>query len=112
MAVGEGAVWVANEGGETVTRIDPSTRTAGRPIRVGEDPQALAVGAGSVWVANFGDGTVTRIDPRSRRAFRPVRVGRGPTDIVVGKTSIWVSRRRRAWCGSTPGPGSWPAACG
>ena len=96
VAVGEGAVWVANEGGETVTRIDPSTRTAGQPIQVGEDPRALAVGAGSVWVANFGDGTVTRIDPRSRRAFGLSASGAGPPTSWSARPLSGSPRRRRA----------------
>jgi YVTN family beta-propeller protein len=92
VAVGEGAVWVANTGDETVTRIDPRTgRREGRPIPVGEDPRAIAAGGGAVWVANFGDGTVSRIDPRTNRAGAPISVGRGPSDVAVGGGVVWVA---------------------
>jgi DNA-binding beta-propeller fold protein YncE len=93
VAASAGAVWVANTGDGTVSRIGPrSGRQVGAPIPVGEDPGALAVGGGSVWVANFGDGTVTRINARSGQAIgNPIAVGRGPTDIVVGRGRVWVA---------------------
>jgi DNA-binding beta-propeller fold protein YncE len=93
MAASPGAVWVANTGDGTVSRIDArSGKPVGTPIEVGEDPGAVAVGAGSVWVANFGDGTVTRIDARAGRPVgEPIPVGRGPTDLAVGRGRIWVA---------------------
>ena len=92
VAVGEGAVWVANTGDATVTRIELGTgRREGRPIRVGEDPRAIAAGGGAVWVANYGDGTVSRIDPRTNTAGAPIPVGPGPSDIVVGAGRVWVA---------------------
>ena len=92
VALGEGAVWVANTGDETVTRLDPrSGERVGSPIPVGEDPDAITVGGGSVWVANFGDGTVSRIDPATNSAASPVAVGRGPTDLAFGGGIVWVA---------------------
>ena len=52
VAVGEGAVWVANVEDETVTRIDPVTRERGRTIDVGDYPSDVVVAAepsGSPW---------------------------------------------------------------
>ena len=50
VAFGEGAVWVANSLGRTVSRIDPETNEVVETIGVGNAPQRLAAGAGSVWV--------------------------------------------------------------
>ena len=47
---GAGAVWVANSGDGTVSRIDPSTNSVVATIRVGNSPLGIAVGAGYVWV--------------------------------------------------------------
>ncbi len=96
VAVGAGAVWVANTDDDTISRIDPdSGRRVSRPIPVGEDPGAIATGAGAVWVANLGDGTVTRLDPRSARpAGAPVPVGGAPTDLAVGSGRVWVATQR------------------
>jgi serine/threonine protein kinase len=49
VAVGFGAVWVANSRDGTVTRYDPSTANIST-IRVGGTPVSLAVGEGGVWV--------------------------------------------------------------
>jgi DNA-binding beta-propeller fold protein YncE len=49
IAVGFGAVWVANSRDGTVTRYDPSTADIST-IRVGGTPVALATGEDGVWV--------------------------------------------------------------
>ena len=50
VAVGQGAVWVANAGDGTVTRIDPVTY-APTSISVGGAPAGIAVAGGRVWVS-------------------------------------------------------------
>jgi streptogramin lyase len=76
LAAGEGGVWVTLVGGVRapdltprpggVALVDPAAvAEAGKPLRVGERPSAVAVGGGAVWVADSGDGTVTRIRPRT-----------------------------------------------
>jgi YVTN family beta-propeller protein len=50
IAYGEGAVWVANSGDGTVSRIDPNTNQVVATVRVGNRPLGIAVGAGAVWV--------------------------------------------------------------
>ena len=71
IAAGEGAIWVANTGADTVERIQPAT-AGGAPtteqIDVGDAPTGLAVGAGAVWVANAGDGTVCVSTLRSEKS--------------------------------------------
>jgi len=93
LAVGEGAVWVANLNGESISRVDPrSRRVRGEPISVGREPYGVAVGEGSVWSANFRDDTVSRIDPRSGGVMnKPIRVGRRPADVAVGFGAVWTA---------------------
>jgi YVTN family beta-propeller protein len=50
IAVGEGAVWVANYLDGTVSRIDPATNAVAEAFPVGRWPDHVAVGEGSVWV--------------------------------------------------------------
>ena len=52
VAVGAGAVWVTNNYGGTVSRIDPAVDRVVQTIPVGNAPTGVAVGDGSVWVAN------------------------------------------------------------
>ncbi len=93
LAVGAGAVWVADAGRGTVLRIDPARRRrVGAAIPVGPAPLAVAVGEGAVWVAS-ASGEIRAIDPRSGRvAGRPTEV-RGATGLAVGLGGVWVTSR-------------------
>jgi YVTN family beta-propeller protein len=91
LAVGGGGVWVTNSGDGTVTRIDPATGDAGRPIRVGERPAGVAIGGGSVWVADSGSGTVSRLDPKTEASRGEIRVGARPSAIRFGFHRVWVA---------------------
>jgi peptide/nickel transport system substrate-binding protein len=68
LAVGNGAVWVANSRDGTVSRIDPSTNQVTRTIPVGGSPQRVVVGGGRVWVSVerplsvYASGGVVRVD--------------------------------------------------
>jgi YVTN family beta-propeller protein len=48
--VGPDAIWVANAGDGTVSRIDPETNTALKTITVGHRPLGVAVADDLVWV--------------------------------------------------------------
>ncbi len=54
VAVGAGAVWVANSADGTVSRIDPATNTVTATITLGGEPVAVAVSGTTVWVAVAG----------------------------------------------------------
>ena len=86
IAWGEGALWVANTGDDTVSRVDPGTGAA-PPIRVGDEPVAVAVGAGAVWVANAGDGTISRIDPGRSEVVETIETGNAPSGIALWATT-------------------------
>jgi len=51
LALGPGAVWVANQGDRTVSRIDPAAGKVVATVSVGQVPSAVAVGDGLVWVS-------------------------------------------------------------
>ncbi len=93
VAVGDGAVWVADRistGPGTVTRVDLEGHVVAT-ITVGAAPEQVALGAGSVWVANSGDGTVSRIDPATNKVVATIHVGTNPKWVVVGFGSVWVT---------------------
>lgn len=91
IAVGEGGVWVAENGADSVVRIDPgSGEPASDPIAVGAGPAAIATGEGAVWVA-AGDDSISRIDPATMSVeLASVSVG-DPRGIAAGEGAIWVS---------------------
>jgi YVTN family beta-propeller protein len=89
--VGEGGIWVANSGDDTITRIDPATGRSDQPIRVGDRPAGVQAAAGSVWVTNSGSGTVSRLDPGTGRSRGEIPVGLRPAAIRVGLGFAWVA---------------------
>jgi YVTN family beta-propeller protein len=85
------AVWVANWGGNSVSRIDPASNTVVATISVGTEPAGVAVGGGAVWVANSGSASVSRIDPATNAVTATVAVGQGPGRVAFGEGAVWVT---------------------
>jgi|HubBroStandDraft_1064217.scaffolds.fasta_scaffold02180_6 YVTN family beta-propeller protein len=56
-----GTVWVAENGGDTVTLISGGAEAVARNLATGDGPVAVAVDSrtGTVWIVNNGDDTVT-----------------------------------------------------
>ncbi|HJS96964.1 MAG TPA: ABC transporter substrate-binding protein, partial [Solirubrobacteraceae bacterium] len=90
IAVGDGAVWVAENTENDVMRIDVKSG-AQSTIPVGQGPAGIAFGTGGVWVTNSEDGTVTRLDPVTGAARATIGVGSDPVGIAVGAGSVWVA---------------------
>jgi YVTN family beta-propeller protein len=99
LAFGEGAVWVANDEGMAVTRIDPATNAA-KIIPVGIRTFDVAVGGGAVWAASADrsgsansdphtTGMLVRIDPQSNQVVGklPVRAAYG---VAYSEAAVWV----------------------
>jgi YVTN family beta-propeller protein len=76
--------FVVNSGG-TVTPIGLTTHRAGKPIKVGANPQAIAItpDGRTAFVANYGSDSVTPIGTVSRRAGTPIPVGKQPWAIAI-----------------------------
>jgi YVTN family beta-propeller protein len=106
VAVGAGAVWVADRGAPgPVTRIDPGKNKAVDRISAGGSGGGaecgLDVGEGSVWVAT--DGAVVRINPRTDSIS--ARIPTGPTvpvDLAAGEGAIWLASRPDFRCCNVP----------
>jgi YVTN family beta-propeller protein len=96
LSLDERWVWVTNQLGGTVSRVDPNTNRIDRTVAVGRAPHAIATGGGFIWVATLEDSTVIKIDPGSAEVVgQPVPVGRAPSDLAVGHRSIWVTELLR-----------------
>jgi DNA-binding beta-propeller fold protein YncE len=87
---GYGAVWVATDGGGTISRIDPSRNRVTRSIRVGRSACTLSVGAGAVWAIRYNHDEVVRLDPKTWK-IRRLHVGHVPADVLVAASSVWVT---------------------
>jgi YVTN family beta-propeller protein len=99
LAVGEGAVWVLNQGDGTVSRIDPKTNKVVATIDVGMPGPGgdIAAGEGSVWVTSY-DFPLSRIDPSINRVAQQF-VGPGGDAVRVGPGAVWLSngREQNVW---------------
>lgn len=104
IAVGGGAVWVANLNPLTITRIDPETNAVAATIPLGEPdflfgPTRLAYGHGSLWVLEGKSSNVLRIDPETNLVSTTIPLGTptqgstAPLGIVVTPDAVWVANR-------------------
>jgi YVTN family beta-propeller protein len=93
IAAGEGAeeaIWVANSGGDSVSRIDPNDRAV-VTVPVGKGPTTIAATPDAVWVVNKDDGTLSRIDPETNKVERTVSLGQAPVGIAFAEGLLWVT---------------------
>ena len=95
MAVGFGAVWVANCRDSSVYRVDRKSARVVAMIPTGladrRGELSLAVGAGSVWVLSDRAGVLSRIDPRTNRVIARIAVAPQSFAAVFGFGSVWIS---------------------
>jgi DNA-binding SARP family transcriptional activator len=98
LAVGFGAVWVADAGEQTLLRVDLGSHAISSPIGIGEDVRALAVGFGSVWVADGNSAAVSRVDPRDEKVSATIALGAPNASyaIAVGAGSVWATAGSRS----------------
>ena len=92
IAVGEGGVWVANLGsGQTLSRLDPTTKALTGTISLGATATGVAVGGGGVWTANGILGSVSRVDPSVNTAttIQNAAPRSNAGAIAVGEGAVW-----------------------
>jgi YVTN family beta-propeller protein len=90
IAIGESAVWVANQGDGTVSRVDPATNQVVATISIGQKGfLRLAAGEGRVWVAACLDKVVKVIDPTTNEVTASVPA-EGCWNVAVGGGQVWV----------------------
>ena len=92
VAVDDRYVWVADESGNRVTRVDPASNVATGSVEAGDEPRSVATGGGAVWVVSSGDAKLTKIDPESVTVLgSPLTVGVRPTSVAFGDGRAWVA---------------------
>jgi YVTN family beta-propeller protein len=88
VVIGQGAVWVANQFDNSVSRIDPQTNRVVATIPVPDGVADLAVGRDAIWAA--GD-LVVRIDPQTNRVVATVPLGAQPSSLAATDDAVWVT---------------------
>jgi branched-chain amino acid transport system substrate-binding protein len=90
VAVGAGAVWVADPFAGAVWRIDPEPTVVKRRIPLDAWVAGVAFGEGAVWATNEIGDAVYRIDPRTNSA-RLVSRTPAPRGVAAGEDAVWVT---------------------
>src|SRR5690242_20235289 len=88
---GFGAVWVGNNGGGTLARIDPASNKVTKRIRVGPGPCGVAIGAGSVWVDGYSSASVIRVNPKRIKVVKRIKLPDQIWDVAFGAGSVWAT---------------------
>ncbi|MGH3240766.1 MAG: protein kinase domain-containing protein [Spirillospora sp.] len=95
LAVGGGAVWLAN-GSERLVRIDADTGETAA-LRVGRRVEAVAAGGGAVWALSSRSASVLRVDAGDGSvtdtvsiAARPGAEAPFPVAVAVTSRAVWV----------------------
>jgi branched-chain amino acid transport system substrate-binding protein len=90
LAVGAGAVRVADPLGGSVRRIDPAADPVLRQIPLELGVRSVAFGRGFLWATNEIADKVYRIDPRTNKA-RVVSRLVAPQRVSVANNAVWVT---------------------
>lgn len=99
IAVGEGAVWVADMGSSTVYKVDPGTNKVvlNIPVDIFGGEGSIGVGEGFVWVITFENHnkTLTRYNAKSGAEEAKIALPRAGKEVVVDYGAVWVAAARR-----------------
>ena len=90
IASGGGSMWLAQDGGSEVVRIDARTgKISGRFSVSGGPGRGIAYGDGSLWLARGG--AVARVDPQSRRVMKRFPIPDEVSWVVFAEGAVWAA---------------------
>jgi streptogramin lyase len=75
----DGFVWVANDGAQSVTKINAQTMQVVGSVKIGGGPHGIALDYdGFVWGVNWNGHTISKVDPNKMIMVGDYPVGNGP----------------------------------
>lgn len=91
LAVGSDAVWVANQGNRTLSRIDPASgRILADGIALRAEPDGVAAIGNDVWVTSRASDLLMRVDAATNAAATTLPICDGPGAVAADTSGIWV----------------------
>ncbi|MCU1394154.1 MAG: hypothetical protein JWM34_2582 [Ilumatobacteraceae bacterium] len=89
-------IWVVNNGGDSVTKIDPVTDTVIVTLPVTSSPYSIAFDGTFIWVSIGSNGTVDKINPATNAVIDVVAVGPVPRGMAFDGRYLWVANSTSA----------------
>src|SRR5437899_2799689 len=90
-AYGNGNVYVALLGGNSVSVISDMTNSVVATIPVGMNPNGIVYGNGNIYVTNYGGGTVSVISSVTNSVIATIPVGKSPLGVAYGIGNVYVA---------------------
>src|SRR5947209_4422248 len=90
-AYGNGNVYVALLGGNSVSVISDMTNSVVATIQVGTRPYGVAFGNGNVYVANYDSNSVSVISSATNSVVATISVGTSPSGVAYGNGNVYVT---------------------
>ena len=93
LALGANALWVVDETGGRLLRLDPSTLATTRTLGLGTrtNPVDVTADAANVWVADAQAPELIRVDPRTVHRVGSVALRSAPGRLVTDRGVLWVT---------------------
>jgi YVTN family beta-propeller protein len=106
ISAGAGSLWVADQEGQTLTRVLPKSRTQGSRIPLDGTPTGVAAGPDGVWIAYGLSGSVAHVDPQTNGIVATIsnvthRSSGGA--VADGEGAVWVVSRNGELARIDPG---------
>jgi len=91
VAVGDGAVWVANDADDTITHVDPSSNRAVATVHLASSagPQVFTT-PGAVWSANYFGDSYSRIDPKTNTVMATLGKHLSAESVADIDGAVWL----------------------
>jgi YVTN family beta-propeller protein len=87
-------IWVANNGSNSIAKINAGTGALVGTFGTGVAPRGVVWDGTSIWVANYGSNTVSKINPATGGIILNAPTGSGPYFMAVGLSGeIWIANR-------------------
>lgn len=88
-------LWAAENDGDSIVALDPTSGRRGVTVPIGVTPFGLAADDTSVWVTSYWDDAIVRVDTGSAKVVAMIRrQGEGPSGLAISGNTVWVANSR------------------
>lgn len=101
LAFGEGGIWIADTGSNTIFKVDATNDRVVLKIKAGmlSAQSPITLGAGSLWVvtSEHAERVVTRFDAATGKVQAQIELPGGSSGVAFGGSSVWAAGRNEIY---------------